>query len=527
VTRTGDRKSKSGVVLLRQISGDDGLLSSKPKKFMLKVDRSTLGILSKDGKTMHKSYPIERCKFKGGAAGEIDAIAPGVRFAIKDKDAKSWLLALQTNSSKMNLTGTSPVAHEGAKRKDSLGFVLNEPPKPHLANRKAMEITVTKAKGSSMGMKVCGGGGPGGDPNRPEIFVFSLEKDGLADRAGLARGDIVISVGKTALTGMVVSAAAKELSKAGGDVMLRILRKVKKHHARENAEPAAAAGVGKFFGEEAGPPDLPAADASTKSKTERRRSKEKAPAKEKPSKKKEKKEKEKKEKKKRSSKKGAATDGPAVANGAAGAAAEHETETETEEHHSQYERRLRSVALTAIEAAESRLRKARAAAASDPAAVGGVAGAFRDAVIALQAGRSRLEQTARAHARKERTRAAQREQRGPGPSHRHRSHTGTREKVPKPKERDTRERRRTDVAEAERKRCTLCPHIKKPGGCQPRGVVPCRFAHSLGERDHNRATRASASAADKGRRGKRPQPRAPRGSAPRPSKRRRGHGGAL
>eukprot|EP00038_Savillea_parva_P008053 m.174354 g.174354 ORF g.174354 m.174354 type:complete len:496 (+) comp13821_c0_seq1:208-1695(+) len=244
VTRT-DRKSKSGVVLLRLADGErEGVLTARMKKFVLKVDKQNLGIFSKDGKTMLQTFPIELCSF--GVANEphaIDAICPGMRFIIKTNgaDTSSWMLALQTNSKRTGLTGARNEGTGGRSpvRKDSLGFELDGPPKPHLMNRRAMEVNVSKPKGASMGMKVCGGGGPDGDPQRPEIFVFSLEPGGVAAKAGLTRGDIVISVDKVALTGMHVSQAAKELSKAGGQqVLLRVLRKVKRHATKAGAGPS-------------------------------------------------------------------------------------------------------------------------------------------------------------------------------------------------------------------------------------------------------------------------------------------------
>eukprot|EP00037_Helgoeca_nana_P027300 m.311960 g.311960 ORF g.311960 m.311960 type:complete len:467 (-) comp27456_c0_seq1:407-1807(-) len=268
VTRTGDRKSKSGVVLLRAFDGEpDGVLTNKPKKLMLKVDRQELGIFSKDGKTILQSIPVAGCTFKLSEteSGTIDAVCPNLKFTIKHKDTQSWLLCLQTNSTKTGLSGAPGAL---IKRKDSLGFILNEPPKPHLANRKSIEMTVSKPKGSSMGMKVCGGGGPDGDPERPEIFVFSLESGGLASEAGLARGDIVISVDRVPLTGLHVSQAAQELSKSGGSaIKLVILRKMKKHASRVDA-----AGVGNFSGE--AEPPKPAAVASTKTPSKRDKEKE-------------------------------------------------------------------------------------------------------------------------------------------------------------------------------------------------------------------------------------------------------------
>jgi hypothetical protein len=191
-----------------------------------------------------------------------------------------------------------------------------------------------------------------------------------------------------------------------------------------------------------------------------------------------------------------------------------------EEARTQHERRLCAVALRTIADAEVLLRKARAA-ASDPSVPGGVAKAFRDTVVVLKAGSSRLEQTEQAHVRSERTRAAQRKRRGSGPSHRHKSHTGTREKVPKPKERDKRKKRGDAEAEVERKQRTLCPHVAKLGGCKPRGETSCRFAHSVRERDSNHKAQRSASAGHgKGR--KRSSTEAPDSTAHRGTKRGRG-----
>lgn len=110
VTRTGDRKSKTGVVQLKSIDGSEGVLTSKPKKYaeltflafsllfggvpcvlalllalwsqregrwhrgealthrccrlLLKVDRQNLGIHSKDGKNLLQQFPVEMCSFK-------------------------------------------------------------------------------------------------------------------------------------------------------------------------------------------------------------------------------------------------------------------------------------------------------------------------------------------------------------------------------------------------------------------------------------------------------------------------------
>lgn len=65
-------------------------------------------------------------------------------------------------------------------------------------------------------VRICGGGGPDGDPERPEIFCLDIQPKSVAMQSGLMQGDIVVSVDGQKLAGMPVGDAARVLGKATG-----------------------------------------------------------------------------------------------------------------------------------------------------------------------------------------------------------------------------------------------------------------------------------------------------------------------
>eukprot|EP00041_Stephanoeca_diplocostata_P022120 m.524217 g.524217 ORF g.524217 m.524217 type:complete len:374 (-) comp21985_c1_seq1:51-1172(-) len=237
--------TKVGVVCI--CADGSPVFPKKYKRFFIKIKRNTFAVSRKEGQTPFKEVSLTGCSFAYEGSGHrryIHITGPRLSLRLKaprEKDLQSWMLAFQSNQTRQDLRGkptndvvkSSPLhgtddvaAQENATDTNGGARAYEmDMSKPHLKGRKTIAVSFDKSADEPLGMKICGGGGPDGDPERPEIFCLNIQPKSVATKAGLMKGDIIVSVDGQKLAGMPVDVAARILGKATGHVVVIILRK--------------------------------------------------------------------------------------------------------------------------------------------------------------------------------------------------------------------------------------------------------------------------------------------------------------